>query len=173
MLILVSGGSASGKSRFAEGLMTQSGIPDRVYAATMRVLDGESAVRVARHRDMRAGKGFATLELPEAGTDVSLPPHCAVLLEDLPNLTANEWFGPVGRAGAEARILAALDALDRASALLVVVTGELTRDGNAYDPDTTAYLNCLTRLGRALAAKADAVYEVVCGVPIRWKGEQL
>lgn len=172
MLILVSGGSASGKSRFAEGLITESGIPKRVYAATMRVADDESVARVVRHREMRAGKGFSTLELPEARTDLALPADCAVLLEDLPNLAANEWFGPKGPAGAEGRVLAVLDALDRASALLVVVTGELSRDGRTYDPDTAAYLDCLFALGRALAARAGAVYEVVCGIPITWKEER-
>ena len=35
MLILVSGGSASGKSEFAEGLVTASGLETRAYLATM------------------------------------------------------------------------------------------------------------------------------------------
>ena len=37
MLILVSGGSASGKSEFAEGLVTASGLETRAYLATMPV----------------------------------------------------------------------------------------------------------------------------------------
>ena len=37
MLILVSGGSASGKSEFAEGLVTASGLETRAYLATMQV----------------------------------------------------------------------------------------------------------------------------------------
>ena len=39
MLILVSGGSASGKSEFAEGLVTASGLETRAYLATMQVWD--------------------------------------------------------------------------------------------------------------------------------------
>ena len=65
MLILVSGGAGSGKSEFAEGLVTSSGLGQRVYLATMRVWDAESVRRVERHRQMRAGKGFETLECPE------------------------------------------------------------------------------------------------------------
>ena len=52
MLTLVVGGSASGKSAFAERLAVQSGLP-RFYVATMRVWDAESEKRVARHRAMR------------------------------------------------------------------------------------------------------------------------
>ena len=62
MLILVSGGSASGKSEFAEGLVTASGLETRAYLATMQVWDAESERRVERHRRMRAGKGFVTVE---------------------------------------------------------------------------------------------------------------
>ena len=63
MLTLVIGGSASGKSAFAERLAVQSGLP-RFYVATMRVWDTESERRVARHRDMRREKRFDTLECP-------------------------------------------------------------------------------------------------------------
>lgn len=45
MLTLVIGGSASGKSSFAERLAVQSGLP-RYYVATMRVWDAESEKRV-------------------------------------------------------------------------------------------------------------------------------
>ena len=44
MLILVSGGSASGKSEFAEGLVTASGLETRAYLATMQVWDCPSII---------------------------------------------------------------------------------------------------------------------------------
>lgn len=53
MLTLVIGGSASGKSAFAESICLQSPLP-RTYLATMQVWDAECAARVARHRAMRA-----------------------------------------------------------------------------------------------------------------------
>ena len=170
MLILVSGGAGSGKSAFAESLVTTSGLQNRVYLATMRVWDAESVRRVERHRQMRAGKGFATLECPEDLAGVSLPAGCAALLEDLSNLTANEFFGETGRAGTFDRVLAGVDRAAARSALLVVVTNELFSDGMDYDPDTLAYLDVLARLNRAVARRADQVYEVVCGIPVPWKG---
>ena len=172
MLILVSGGAGSGKSEFAESLITASGIPNRVYLATMRVWDDESVRRVERHRAMRAGKGFATLECPENLAGLALPSGCAALLEDLSNLTANEFFGEQGRQGAFDRVLAGIDRAAGQAGLLVVVTNELFSDGMDYDPDTLAYLDVLARLNRAIAARAGGVYEVVCGIPVAWKGEK-
>ena len=92
MLILVSGGSGSGKSEFAEGLVVSAGLKERVYLATMQVWDQESVRRVERHRAMRAGKGFATLECPTGLERLEVPAGSAVLLEDLSNLSANEYF---------------------------------------------------------------------------------
>ena len=170
MLILVSGGSASGKSEFAEGLVAASGLETRAYLATMQVWDAESERRVERHRRMRAGKGFATVECPVNLAGAVLPAGCAALLEDLSNLTANEFFGPQGREGAFGRVLSGVERAAEQAALLVVVTNELFSDGMDYDPETLAYLDVLARLNRAVAQRADRVYEVVCGIPIAWKG---
>ena len=35
------------------------------------------------------------------------------------------------------------------------------------------YINYLDQINRYICSKADAVYEVVCGIPIRLKGEEL
>ena len=48
----------------------------------------------------------------------------------------------------------------------------ITRNFGKYDPDSLAYLDVLARLNRAVAARADGVYEVVCGIPVAWKGEK-
>ena len=169
MLILVSGGSASGKSEFAESLVTSSGLERRIYLATMQVWDQESVRRVERHRRMRAGKGFTTLECPAGLERLEVPAGAAVLLEDLSNLYANEYFGP-GGAGAFDRVLAGVDRAAARAGLLVVVTNELFSDGMDYAPDTLAWLAGLAGLNRAIAAKAEQVYEVVCGIPVAWKG---
>ena len=170
MLILVSGGAGSGKSEFAESLVTASGLENRVYLAAMQVRDGESARRVARHRRMRAGKGFETVERPLDLDGAALPAGCAALLEDLSNLTANEFFRPEGPAGAFSRVLSGVERAAGQAKCLVVVTNELFSDGMDYAPDTLAYLQVLADLNRALAERADEVYEVVGGIPVRWKG---
>ena len=168
MLILVSGGSGSGKSEFAEGLVVSVGLKERVYLATMQVWDQESVRRVERHRAMRAGKGFATLECPTGLERLEVPAGSAVLLEDLSNLSANEYFSSQ-RDGSFEGVLAGVEQAPARAELLVVVTNELYSDGVRYDPETAAYLELLARLNRAIAARADGVYEVVCGIPVAWK----
>ena len=170
MLILVSGGSASGKSKYAEDLAARTPPGERIYVATMQVWDEESRRRVERHRAMRAGKGFRTEERPVHLDHMPVPAGSAVLLEDLSNLTANEWFGPEGPEGAEARVLSGVRRLKEAAACTVVVTNELFSDGVTYDKETADYLAALARLNAAVAAEADRVYEVVCGIPVCWKG---
>ncbi len=166
MLVFVYGGSGSGKSEFAERLIVESGFARRVYLATMEPDGEEARARIARHRALRAGKGFETVERPSGLSGVPLPPGCAVLLEDLTNLFANEWFG-VGRGGAAARVRAGLERLAASAALAVVVGNDLFSDGVDYDAQTEAFLAALAALHRELAARAGQVYEVVCGIPIR------
>ncbi|MEI3187291.1 MAG: bifunctional adenosylcobinamide kinase/adenosylcobinamide-phosphate guanylyltransferase [Lachnospiraceae bacterium] len=62
MIHLITGGSGSGKSAFAENCVMQSGAFERFYIATMKVWGEEGRRRVEKHRKMRQGKGFVTIE---------------------------------------------------------------------------------------------------------------
>ena len=95
MLTLVTGGSGSGKSAFAESLAGRLD-GDRFYLATMEVFGEESRARVRRHRAQRAALGFTTIECPTGLLKLQLPQNAIVLLEDLSNLLANEMFSPSG-----------------------------------------------------------------------------
>ncbi len=174
MLIVVTGGAGSGKSEFAESLIAAAGAGTRCYLATMRIWDAECRRRVERHRQMRAGKGFRTVECPldlAAAAD-QVPQNAAVLLEDLTNLASNEWFDGGGADGMERRVLEGLERVCGRASLTVVVANELFSDGIAYDPETARFLEAQGRLNRALCARADQVYEVVCGIAVCWKGEK-
>ena len=161
MLTLVVGGSASGKSAFAERLAVQSGLP-RFYVATMRVWDAESEKRVARHRAMRREKRFETLDMPARGT---------ALLEDMGNLAANELYDADGaKADAVSAILRGADRLRAQCAHLIIVSNEVFRGGADYAGDTDAYLLALAQINNALAARAENVCRVVCGIPKWVKG---
>lgn len=165
MLLFINGGSGSGKSAYAEDRVTASGIARRAYIATMEPFGEEGQARIARHRRMRAGKGFTTLECPRSLGDLPVPGGCAALLEDLTNLFANEWFG-VSREGAAERVLRGLAHLQSTASLTVVVGNDLFADGLPYDAETLCYLRALADLHQRVAAMADEVYEVVCGIPI-------
>ena len=170
MLTLVVGGAASGKSEYAERLVLQTALP-RYYLATMQVWDAECAARVEKHRRMRAEKQFETLECPLHLGTVHLPARGTALLEDLGNLTANELYDPAG--AGEAAASAILDGLGRLAAQcehLVVVSNEVFSGGADYAGDTDRYLQALAQVNNALAARADAVVRVVCGIPVYYKG---
>ena len=65
MLYIVTGGSGSGKSEYAEQTAVQCRNRNGGtlwYLATMRIWDDEGRKRVERHRRMRAAKGFETIE---------------------------------------------------------------------------------------------------------------
>lgn len=172
MITWIVGGAGSGKSAYAERLA--SARPGRrCYLATMRVRDAESSARVARHRALRAGKGFITLEAPLALADLVLPPCETVLLEDLTNLAANERYDPDG-AGAHAAkaVLRAVKTLSGQCAHLILVGNELFCAGRGYDGGTVEYLRMLAEIHRQVAARADNVCEVVAGLPLYYKGRE-
>ena len=170
MVFLVSGGAASGKSEYAESLILASDARPRLYVATMEVWDRESRDRVRRHREMRRDKEFVTVEAPRNLSDAAVPRGGAALLECLSNLCANECFGPEGFEGAYDRIWKGICHLTDTCRDVVIVTNELFSDGVTYPPETERYLSILADLNRAVAERADRVYEVCCGIPVLWKG---
>lgn len=172
MLTLVLGGSASGKSEYAEQLVLEAGAGPRFYIATMEPYDEECLRRISRHRAMRASKGFETRECPRGLAGVALPRPGVALLECMSNLVANEMFSPQG-AGEQAlaAILAGVERLEAQASQLIVVSNDLGADGaGQYDGGTRRYLAVLGQVNRALACRAQAVCEVVCGIPLYHKG---
>ena len=169
MLTLVIGGSASGKSEYAESLVLRTTGP-RYYLATMQVWDTECAARVEKHRRMRAAKQFETVECPLHLENVRLPARGTVLLEDLGNLAANELYDPAGAGerAAEA-ILAGLEHLASQCENLILVSNEVFSGGADYAGDTDRYLLALARVNNAFAARADNVVRVMCGIPVHYK----
>lgn len=173
MLILVTGGAASGKSAVAEAIACRLGV-QRLYIATLLPESREDLRRITRHRGQRAQKGFRTMECPIKLYNVRIPAGTeAVLLECLTTLAANEMFRPAGNYlySPKDAILVGIDRLLEAVPHLVVVTGELFSDGAAFARETEEYIQMLTELNRGLAGKADVVIEVVCGIPLCHKGK--
>lgn len=169
MFSLILGGSASGKSEYAEQLAVSCG-GRRLYLATMRPFGEEAAKRIARHRALRAGKGFESrdcyTDLPKAETSG----FQTVLLECMSNLLANEMFrkGAVWE-GLPERLAQEVMELAGRVPNLVVVSNDIFEDGIRYDRETEVYRDMLGKINRTLADCAQQVTEVVCGLPIQWK----
>ena len=169
MLALITGGSGSGKSAYAEELCVSWNKRGRsmVYIATMYPFDEESHRRIARHRDMRRDKNFDTVECFTGLKNVALPEKTTVLLECMSNLVTNEMFQEDGaKEGTVEAIMEGIGRLRDRSEHLVVVTNELFSDGIVYSPETTCYLEYLGEINRRLGLAADMVCEVVYGIPV-------
>lgn len=170
MMILVTGGSGSGKSAFAEDCVLACGEKKRIYIATMYPFDQESKKRVLRHRKMRAGKGFDTEECYVGLKNVQIPSGCTVLLECMSNLTANEIFREDGAGEkTEDEILQGVESLKNQAEDLIIVTNEIFSDSIFYEKETQNYQRILGAVNQKLAQMADSVVEVVYGIPIYYK----
>ena len=171
MLHLITGGSGSGKSAFAEQCILNLGEAPRIYIATMYPFDEESRRRIARHREMRREKRFTTIESFTGLSGVQVTSRTNVLLECLSNLTANELYRADG-AGEKTKeaILSGVQSLLEQAASLIIVTNEIFSDEIVYDPETVRYQKLLGSLNTELAKWADRVTEVACGIPLSVKG---
>ena len=193
MMELVTGGSGSGKSAYAEEtLCSLDSSPDsgqgnetgtqqdgqRYYIATMPSWDKETEKKIAKHRAMRAGKGFCTLEWYTDFEERLERADCPgmegadILVECLSNLTANEMYmeGGAGKNTADAVIRGILCLRDRCRNL-VVVTNDVFSESAEDSPEMRIYKETLGRINCALAEAADRVTEVVCGIPCTVKPE--
>ena len=178
MTVFICGGSASGKSAFAESVAQKLG-GSLVYVATMPVNGPEDAERVERHHRLRAGKGFVTLErqnhlsaLPDDGE--------TILIESIETHVANLMFSPDTAPDDAVQnntahwvelLKAELAPLLTRSGNTIFVSSVVSEDGVTYSPETELYKKVLNAIHCFLAEQADAVYEMVCGIPVRIKGE--
>jgi adenosylcobinamide kinase/adenosylcobinamide-phosphate guanylyltransferase len=196
MLYIVTGGSGSGKSEYAEQTAVQC--RNRTggtlwYLATMRIWDDEGRKRVERHRRMRAAKGFETLErytgletlelretfeeLNPAGLDAEQETDSLKYWESrrvaqkqvlLLECMSNLVLNEFydQENGAEERILQGIKHLQKQCGDLIIVTNEIFSDGVTYESESERYIELLGRINRELGQMADSVTEVVYGIPL-------
>lgn len=171
-LILITGGSASGKSEFAENLAMKLGA-NRLYIATMMPYgdDEECKKRINRHQCMRKDKGFDSLEcyLDLANALKENAAHYdVVLLECMSNLLANEDY-----MGDYHRIIDGVKALQDTVDNVVIVSNEVFSDTGIdnYLDETLSYIKKLGDINKEIGKLADIVIEVVFTIPIIHKGE--
>jgi len=165
-LTLVLGGAASGKSRHAEKLITDTGLRP-VYIATAQPFDDEMRAKISRHREQR-GPAWQTHEAP-----VDLAPalgacdaNAAVLIDCatlwLTNLVLSEH-------DIDAASDALWSALGQTPASVVIVSNEV---GQGIVPDNALsrrFRNAQGRLNQQIADRADRVDAVMAGLPLRLK----
>lgn len=224
MLHIVYGGSASGKSSYAESFaLSLQGDGRLLYIATMypykwntTEIDPETVQRIERHRAMRADKGFDTVECYRHVEHIMAKRQDVLLLECMSNLLANEMYlepdsddggrpetmsevekaGVDGNVGSDVektgiggnassdmaetmspvskKIVQALVDLSTRVQDVVIVTNDVFSDGGSltYDESTREYVKNLAEINCALAREAATVTEIVCGIPVKIKGDE-
>ena len=167
MIFLITGGSKNGKSHIAEDILCKYDI-EKYYIATMQPFGEEAEIAIERHRKMRSGKGFKTIEKYTDIDEIDLPQNCGVLLECVGNLVANEMFSAHSENVVE-KILNNIKKLDME--VLVIVTNQVSYDGVEYPKETMEYIKNLCEINNRLSEIADTVIEAVYGIPVILKGE--
>ncbi len=190
-LVLITGGVRSGKSFFAEKMAEESG-KKVIYLATARVEDDEMRERVSRHKKRRPAE-VSTFEEPldphrilesEGSTGSLILMDCLTLLISNRILHDLDSHGAV-REGediyADEKIIGAAAertfeyikkftiAAQNCPSDVLVVTNEVGMGVVPNYPVARAFRDLSGRANQVLAASADQVWVVMCGIPQRFK----
>lgn len=172
-LVLVLGGARSGKSAFAERLARAEGGDGVLYVATALVNDAEMAERVTRHREQRPA-AWETMELAHRVGETLLQRadlSPVLLLDCLTLLLSTPAMDPdVSAETIEAHATAEVDGLlrlaDMHAGMLIVVSNEVGMGMVPPYPMGRAYRDTLGRANQRLAARADAAFLLIAGIPL-------
>lgn len=170
-LILITGGTRSGKSDYAQRL-AEAHDGSLLYVATATVADSEMAARVARHRQARGARWNVLEEpldlctrLPEAASGQG-----AVLLDCVTLWITNLLFANQEEpAAVKAEIRRFLLLLSHIEAPVYLVTNEV---GGGIVPENRLarlFRDLAGEVNQELAAAASSVWLVVSGLPLRLK----
>ena len=176
-LHLITGGSRSGKSAYAQSLAESIPSAGRTYVATCPVLDEEMHERIDRHRRLREGRGWQTVEAPvELARAVAEAAPGHVVLVDCLTLWINNLLYLAAQSGTgldEDELAGLAEELARSCRArtkpVILVTNEV---GMSIVPDNALarrYRDLVGRCNQVLAAAADEVTLVACGCPMKLK----
>jgi adenosylcobinamide kinase/adenosylcobinamide-phosphate guanylyltransferase len=162
----VLGGARSGKSRFAETLITAQPGP-YLYVATAQVLDDEMHLRIQAHR-RRRGDDWETRECPFDVVPLlqELPTSKHPVLVDCLTLWMSNWLLRQGASAAENQVEALAGMVSTLPYPLVLVSNEV---GGGIVPDNTLARQFRDLAGFAnqeLARVCSSVTLVVAGLPM-------
>jgi adenosylcobinamide kinase / adenosylcobinamide-phosphate guanylyltransferase len=165
-LTLVLGGARSGKSRYAESLITAAQ-PPWTYIATAETGDEEMAARINMHRERR-GSCWRTIEAPREVTAALAECETSSVLVDCLTL----WLSNLMLAHADIdREIGRLEkALLATKAQAVLVANEVGLGIVPDHPLGRQFRDWQGVLNQRMAAQSDRVILMVAGLPLVVKG---
>jgi adenosylcobinamide kinase/adenosylcobinamide-phosphate guanylyltransferase len=183
MMVFISGGVRSGKSKVAEKYAAKLAVPESSfhYIATANADDDEMKQRIAHHQKRREKQPiqWTTWEHPVCLDELagSFAKADVVLLDCLTNWLANELF----RDGSwkeetlcfrkAARMWETLERLAEACKALIIVSNELFCGGVPDDIGTYHYMKMLGWLHQQIVEEAEIAVFVQHGLAMVKKGE--
>ncbi len=172
----VLGGARSGKSYFAQKLARKLG-KKVLFVATAEPLDKEMQARIEEHKKLRPSY-WRTLEIASgiAGEIETQSGDAEVVVVDcLTLLVSNIVTKNSDYNQAEKRVIAEINelinCLDRLNASFIIVSNEV---GLGIVPENELarfYRDLLGKVNQLISQKADEVYFMVAGIPLKIKGE--
>jgi adenosyl cobinamide kinase/adenosyl cobinamide phosphate guanylyltransferase len=166
---LVLGGARSGKSRYAESVITALPPPWQppwTYIATAEAGDAEMAERIAAHR-ARRGPNWKTVEAPrDLGAALKGCRGQPVLVDCLTLWLSNLMLAEADIEAETVRLEQAL----AATASVVLVANEVGSGIVPQYPLGRRFRDLQGVLNQRIAARADRVVLVVAGIPLAVKG---
>lgn len=175
MIVLVTGGARSGKSRFAEQYAARLGTRG-LYVATSEVFDDEMRARVDKHRERRERSGFPweTIEEPLDLTGVLNASRHPVILVDCLTLWLSNWLLRCeNEEDSDRRVLSKIEELARTLSTLestVILVSNEVGDGVVPEyPLGRRYRDLAGLMNQQVAAVCGQVFLVTAGIPIELK----
>ena len=177
-LIFITGGARSGKSNFAEKVAAKAS-KEVVYIAAGQPLDEEMAHRIKKHKSRRP-IDWETYEEPievrELVNRLGLEKE-VILIDCLTLLTSNLLLrkeDKVEDARWQGEILVEIEKLAEVSykvpAQVIIVSNEVGMGLVPDNPLGRVYRDILGRANSIIADKADEVFMIVSGIPLKIKG---
>ena len=168
MITYIYGGVSSGKSEYAEELISRE-FNKKIYLATMENTGEYAGKRVEKHLLQREGKGFFTIEEPRHIKDLNIDEDDNILLEDLTNLLSNNLFNEDGLKNnfkeITEKIFSDIITLkDKCNSVFIVGNDIFSTERN-QSRELDIFIDCLYSLHKQIIEAADRVIEVVYGLP--------
>ncbi|MDR1956707.1 MAG: bifunctional adenosylcobinamide kinase/adenosylcobinamide-phosphate guanylyltransferase [Treponema sp.] len=165
MIIFITGGIKSGKSRRALELAKQVWNVPVSFIATAEALDDEMRLRIKAHQEERAALGsFVTIEEPIALDQAVAGANPPVLVDCIPL-----WINNLMYYQREPDFHPILEGFIRSIRQGILVSNETGLGNVPFDETTRRYNLLLAEANRRIAARADRVEFMVSGIPLRVK----